>query len=129
MLKPTIETPSLDARRDDDAAVERAIRCAACGHAVTSARERAEIAGRHAHTFMNPSGIVFHVRCFRATPGVVERGPPSREATWFPGTAWTYAHCGGCGRQLGWRYVDVDGAGDRFAALVEDEIVEDGGAA
>lgn len=110
----------------DDAATRaaRAIRCARCGHALTSTEHAIEIAGRHAHVFMNPSGVVFPLRCFAQAPGVDERGVPTREATWFPGTAWTYAHCASCGGQVGWRYVDVDRDGGRFYGLIEDAIVE-----
>jgi hypothetical protein len=110
---------------------ERAIRCARCGHALTSTRHAIDVAGRHAHVFMNPSGVVFPIRCFAEAPGVNERGAPTREATWFPGTAWTYAHCAGCGGQVGWRYVvvdgdaDVDAAGDRFHGLIADAVVDE----
>ncbi len=104
---------------------EPAVRCARCGHGLTTEAEAVAVAGRHAHVFMNPSGIIFHVVCFRDVPGARVEGVPDAETSWFPGTAWIYAHCGSCNAHVGWRYVRIDApaAGDVFFALIEDCIV------
>jgi hypothetical protein len=103
-----------------DARGPQAIVCARCRHALTHKGERLERAGRHAHTFMNPSGVVFHVRLFKTVDGAEVFGAPESETTWFPGTVWRYARCASCRFQVGWSYTgDDDG---RFFALIEDAI-------
>lgn len=103
--------------------VERAVRCSRCGHALTSANERIEVFGRHAHTFMNPSGVIFDVRCYRDVPGATCQGVPDSDTSWFPATAWIYAHCanGACRGQVGWRYVHLED-GAVFFGLIADAI-------
>ena len=109
------------AHKDVTLAPERAVRCARCGYGLTTERERIEVAGRHAHTFMNPSGVVFHIVCFRAVDGARTEGVPDVETSWFPGTAWIYAHCARCAGHVGWSYVHLAG-GARFFALITDCI-------
>ena len=104
------------------AEVERAVRCARCGHALTSAKAQLELFGRHAHTFMNPSGVIFDVRLYAEAPGAFETGAPDADTSWFPRTAWTYAHCTACAGHVGWRYVDL-GDGRTFFGLIADSIV------
>lgn len=104
--------------------LERAVRCGRCGHALASEKARIEIAGRHAHTFMNPGGVIFDVRCFADVPGAVIEGVPESVTSWFPGTAWTYAHCALCKGHVGWRYVRIVDAPATFFALIVDRLAE-----
>lgn len=99
------------------------IACAVCLHAVTTAAERAERAGRHAHTFANPHGFVFHVACFTSAPGCRTAGDPSAAFSWFPGYAWQVAECRGCGEHLGWLFRSEAG---RFHALITSRLAEAG---
>ena len=99
--------------------VERAVRCARCNHALTSEKERFG----PGLTFMNPSGVIFHVLCFRAVDGAHTAGTPDAETSWFPRTAWVYAMCAQCAGHVGWRYVNLDD-GTVFFALIEDCIVD-----
>ena len=115
---PLDATKSQDERSAD---VERAVRCARCGHALTSFRERIEVAGRHGQVFMNPSGVIFHVVMYRTVDGARVSGVPDAETSWFPGTAWVYAHCADCNGHVGWSYVNLDD-GARFFGLIEDTI-------
>jgi hypothetical protein len=103
-----------DAVVEDHPAVDRAVRCAACRHELTDQRLARAVAGSHEHTFRNPAGYSFHVRCFSDAPGCGTAGDPTDAATWFPGFAWSFATCAGCGRHVGWWYV---GAGS-FIALI-----------
>lgn len=108
-----------DLRTDEGA---RAIRCAACGRAITTSADRISISGAHEHTRFNPGGFVYRFGCFGAAPGCAVVGEPMAEATWFTGSLWRYALCGGCGVHLGWRF---EGGGD-FFGLVLERLVEDG---
>lgn len=109
--------PASEAASDEQlsAEVERAIRCAACGEAVTSERARVEVHGAHEHRRVNPSGADFHVGCFSEAPGCVPSGPATRFWTWFPGYAWRLASCRACGAHLGWAF---DGDGGAFWGLI-----------
>jgi hypothetical protein len=117
----TTSTTRPERERDE----ELPVRCARCGHALTTRKERIEVNGRHGHTFMNPSGVVFDIVCYRAVDGARTEGVPEKETSWFPGTAWVYAHCRGCGSQVGWGYVWIDAVhddGQRFFGLIVDCI-------
>jgi len=92
------------------AAPERAILCATCGHTITRERERIRILDAHEHRFMNPAGILFHIGCFAHAEGCVSIGAPSADYPWFPGFAWRIALCGGCSDHLGWRFQSPDRA-------------------
>jgi hypothetical protein len=107
-----------EVRRDE----EKAIRCAQCGHAVTSPRERIEVQGMHRHTFFNPYGIIFEIGCFRAAPGCGYAGPATEEFSWFPGYSWKVAVCNACLAHLGWQYSAPDR--ESFHGLVLDNLIE-----
>lgn len=92
-----------------------AIVCAACAHRVTDERHRIAVRGAHDHEFLNPAGYYFHIGCFREAPGCTAREEPTADFSWFPGFAWNYALCGGCGRHLGWCF---HGEGEVFWGLV-----------
>ena len=101
--------------------VERAVRCRACGLVLTSSRARWSHEDRHVHDFVNPDGQAFTIRLFAEVPGAITQGVPQEKTSWFPGTAWVYALCSGCRRQVGWRY---GGVAD-FWGLIADRIVDD----
>ena len=104
------------------------IRCARCSALVTRAALAVERDGAHEHTFRNPAGYSWTVRCFRDAAGCTADGPLTAEATWFAGYQWRYALCASCGRHLGWWFV---GSGPSFVALIVPRISQgarDGGA-
>lgn len=96
---------------DLENATDDGIHCAACGYLVTRTRWRLEMDG-HEHVFFNPAGKVFRVLCFREATGIVDRGVPTDEFSWFRGYLWNYALCRGCGDHMGWRF-----AGDAEPAV------------
>lgn len=98
--------------------------CAACGHPITSPRERIRAGGAHQHTFTNPAGFVFRIGCFGRAPGCVQAGAPTLEHTWFAGQAWRCALCGGCRTHLGWAFQDGSSG---FFGLILDRLLETGG--
>lgn len=127
MLEPreTPDAPALGDESADDAgtASERAVRCAACGHALTTRKEEFCVNGAHAHTFKNPASLDYRVGCFRRAPGCRVVGEASSVWTWFPGYAWRIGLCGRCGAHVGWTFAKDD-ASASFAALVLDRISE-----
>jgi hypothetical protein len=114
----TPQTAPLDRALGPSADEERALVCRFCGHAITSSRERIEVAGSHTHTRLNPANVVFHFGCFRHAPGAAVSGAPSAEHTWFEGLRWRYAHCGRCAAHLGWEFSGAEA----FYGLVLDRL-------
>jgi len=89
---------------------------------VTSAAARTQVSGSHAHTFANPVGVIYQIGCFSAAPGAFGVGRPEGDYSWFPGTRWTLACCGGCAVHLGWAY--DRGASVLFFGLILDRLAE-----
>ncbi len=82
------------------------LRCRACGTEVADRNDaRSPDDGPVRRTFFNPAGVVFDVLLLGAARNLVALGDPSDEFTWFPGRPWQIVLCGGCGRQLGWRWL------------------------
>jgi hypothetical protein len=108
---------------EDDAGVklDRAIVCRGCGHAITHRKERVEIDGKHHHTFVNPSALVFDIGCFRYAPGCAGYGAESSYWSWFPGYAWRMASCAKCTEHLGWSF---KGRERTFFGLILDKLVD-----
>jgi hypothetical protein len=102
-------TPELDDR----------VRCAQCRAEVTRGALAVERGGAHAHTFRNPAGYSWSIRCFRDAGGCTAAGSLTAEASWFAGYQWNYAHCATCGRHLGWWFV---GTGASFVGLIATRI-------
>jgi hypothetical protein len=94
--------------------------CRACARPVTKDRDRIAVDGRHRHNLFNPAGILFEVGCFAAAPGCRFSGEFTEEFTWFPGHAWRYALCGGCGEHLGWEFRSQDSG---FAGLILGKVI------
>lgn len=110
------------AGEDDETAREKRLLCRKCGHAITS-RGRAIVAdGSHIHLFTNPAGLAFRIGCFSDAPGCLVAGEPTTEFTWFPGHAWSFALCAGCGAHLGWYY---DSGSGGFFGLILANLAED----
>jgi hypothetical protein len=96
--------------------------CAACGATVTDSRSAIGVDGAHEHTFVNPAGIIYRVRCFATAPGCRESGEPTQQWSWFPAYAWRYGFCASCDAHLGWAYRSA--RGDGFYGLVADRLAE-----
>jgi len=82
--------------------VDSALICVKCGYQIAAESDRIEVSGAHAHTRLNPAGVLFHFGCFAEARGCVVDGAPTLAHTWFTGCAWQYAHCGNCRAHLGW---------------------------
>jgi hypothetical protein len=105
---------------DDATAVERAIRCAQCGHALARERDRIEADGAHTHTFVNPSGEEYRIGCYRDASGCVGFGETESFWSWFPGRAWRVSLCGACAAHVGWSFHAGESV---FWGLILDRVV------
>jgi hypothetical protein len=116
---PTGTPPAPEAREDTESrAPESPLCCARCGHVITHEKHRTTVNGRHIHTRVNPSGFVYHFGCFARAEGCLVLGPPTPEASWFPGFVWELALCAACKTHLGWAF---HGESD-FLGLVLDRL-------
>lgn len=120
--------PDRQRGEETDARDRRALRCAACGQAVSSMDAAFTAPGADAPTsmFANPHGHVFEVLTVRRAWAIGAIGEPTTEFTWFPGYAWRVAFCTGCATHLGWAF-DARSAGlepRAFWGLVRDAITE-----
>nr|QEO74230.1 hypothetical protein [uncultured bacterium] len=122
---PVVRTPVTDPEAGDLVQRERddRVRCGQCRSVVTRGALAVERSGAHEHTFRNPAGYSWTVRCFRDASGCTSAGAFTSEASWFAGHDWCYAPCATCGRHLGWWFV---GSGPSFVALVVARIVQGG---
>ncbi len=93
--------------------------CIRCMRGVAREKDRIQREGKNEFVFRNPEGQRFHILLFSDCPGGREAGLPTSLHTWFPGFAWCYCLCRGCGLQLGWWY---EGQG-RFVGLIRARIV------
>ena len=112
---PALRAPSPEGRGDPRDG-ERWYRCAACSANITRHADAIEVAGRHVHARLNPWGALFAFGCFSAARCEVT-GTPTTDATWFPPSAWQYAHCR-CGVHLGWYF------SGGFYGLVMERLVD-----
>lgn len=94
--------------------------CAACGAPVTHPDAAIEVNGSHVHTFLNPAGEVYRIRCFGSAPGALPVGEESDYWTWFAGRRWQACICRACFEHLGWRFT---GAGPPCFGLIHERIV------
>jgi hypothetical protein len=96
--------------------------CGTCSHVVARKADTLTVNGSHAHDFVNPYGIRFHVGCFAEALGCTISGKPTAADTWFPGFHWRLASCAECRMHLGW-YFDRDA--EYFYGLILDRIQHD----
>ncbi len=114
--------PSVEKSLDVEAAAEPddSIRCARCRAVVTVGSLAVVRAGAHEHTFRNPAGYSWTIRCFRDAQGCTSQGAFTSEASWFSGYEWCFAPCVTCGHQLGWWFT---GRGPSFVGLIGSRLL------
>jgi len=100
---------------------ENLILCRACKQKITSPDAKAEMDGRHVHTFRNPSNMEFTIGCFSIAVGCLNIGIPTTESTWFEGFGWRLALCVNCYTHMGWEFSRDK---TRFHGLILDKLVE-----
>lgn len=93
--------------------------CVRCLRGVAREADRLIHLGQTELEFRNPDGQRFRILLFRDCPGGRSAGVPTELHTWFPGHAWCYCLCRGCGLQLGWWYEGPS----RFVGLIRSRIL------
>lgn len=95
-------------RDEEEAQGAKGLICRQCGLFITSEDLSIEVNDTHHHTFFNPAGIIYEIRCFSGAKGCSLHGPPSTEFTWFAGYTWRIALCMSCATHLGWFFSSGD---------------------
>jgi hypothetical protein len=124
LLQQPPSSPATGGPQADDQAQEGAgarLACHRCLSTVTDGSQRITVGGAHAHHFVNPHGIEFHVGCFADAGGCVAASGASTYWSWFPGFAWQVELCAGCGEHLGWLFRSADAV---FHGLILDRLIE-----
>lgn len=93
--------------------------CAVCRNRIASAKQIIEKKGSHTHYYANPFGLVFGIACFAAAPGVLSKGTPTLENTWFVGYSWCYSFCCLCYTHLGWQYLSQFDSGSFYGLIID----------
>jgi len=95
--------------------------CSWCLTRVANDRHRFAFEGKDEFSFSNPESIRFEIITFSKTLGCRQAGLPTLDHTWFPGHAWSFCNCDGCGQHLGWFYTGQH----EFAGLIKARIVRE----
>lgn len=95
--------------------------CRACGIGLAASADATTVGGHHHHSFINPEGYIYRVRCFTKVRNVVTVGIPSSDFTWFAGHTWLVLACATCACHVGWQF---DSESSKFFALIADRIAE-----
>jgi hypothetical protein len=103
-----------------DSTEEGAVFCTLCRNKITDIKETAIINSSHRHTFVNPDGIKYSIRCFKNAPGALPVTEPVKIYTWFPGYSWRVTQCSLCRTHNGWKY---SSGNDEFYGLIEEMII------
>ncbi len=117
--RPTV--PRGEPVDEPDAGSAGGILCRACRFPVTADQYIVAVNDRHQHTFFNPAGIVFEIRCFARAAGIAVHGERTDEFSWFAGYRWQYGHCTSCMTHLGWYFSSV---GHSFYGLIVSGLLD-----
>ena len=82
--------------------------CKFCGRSIASLKDAIEVDGFHHHTFFNPAGVVYEIRCFKYADGCAYLEEYSTEFSWFAGYSWSITFCRGCSAHMGWYFSSAD---------------------
>ncbi|MGM0418373.1 MAG: cereblon family protein [Thermodesulfobacteriota bacterium] len=111
-IKP--ETGLTDTEPDNNA-----VRCRNCLKEITYENMKIEKNGSHIHSFANPYGYIFTIRCFSSAPGAIAAGDSSSEFSWFADYSWKICGCSKCMSHIGWEFSSGDSS---FFGLISDKI-------
>jgi len=107
---------------EKEADSEKFILCRQCLQIITSKNERIEVEGSHYHTFANPHGIIYDIKCFRSAIGCGYVGDVSNEFAWFKGFGWRIAVCRVCLTHIGWLFSSK--SSESFYGLILNRIID-----
>jgi hypothetical protein len=97
--------------------------CVVCKNKITKKKDKIEVDAKHSHTFLNPHGVYYNIRCFKNAPGCIPFGELTEEYTWFPSFAWQIVVCGKCKIHNGWKY---DSGKSTFYGLIDNRLSSTG---
>lgn len=100
---------------------KKKILCKECKSKITDSSFFISINNSHEHSFFNPHGYVFQIKCFSLAQGCIVTGEPSSEFTWFAGYKWQIAICALCFAHLGWKF---QSGSSTFYGLIKNNIIE-----
>ena len=125
LLKSTPSGPDSNLEAEDKTSLDnpenKKVLCRTCGAKITDNSFAAIVNNSHEHSFFNPHGYVFQIRCYSAATGCTSGGKPSSEFTWFAGYTWQLAICRACSAHLGWRFQSDSVS---FYGLIRDKLTE-----
>ena len=107
-------------RQQDKLHLRPVILCKTCKSHITDSNQAIAVSTTHTHTFPNPFGLVFTIRCFASAPGCVTHGEASPDFSWFSGYDWQIVLCRGCSEHLGWKFC----GNDVFFGLIAAKLFE-----
>ena len=93
--------------------------CSICKNRIAKISDMIEVNSKHKHTFMNPHGLFFNIRCFKEAIGCVALTSPTEEFTWFPGYSWQVTVCNKCQTHNGWKF---NSGNNSFFGLIENKL-------
>jgi filamentous hemagglutinin family protein len=111
-----------DAQNEKKTFKEAFILCRACKHKITTHQEIISVNGSQQHTFANPNGIIFDIKCYKTAPGCLITGPFTQEFSWFKGYLWRISICASCLTHLGWLFFSSNN--DHFYGLIQDRLID-----
>lgn len=84
--------------------------CRYCSHFIGSKSEMFAMSKEGPQgTYCNPAGVIFEILTLHQAQGLRLSGNRAFiDCSWFPGYAWTIAHCKVCETHMGWRFIAVD---------------------
>ncbi|MDY0362945.1 MAG: cereblon family protein [Desulforegulaceae bacterium] len=94
--------------------------CKNCFNEITSENFAVTKNNSHIHSFANPYGYIFTIRCFSFAKGVISSGKDSSEFSWFNNYSWKICLCNRCMTHLGWEFANSK---DFFYGLIDDKMV------
>ncbi|MDY0131956.1 MAG: cereblon family protein [Desulforegulaceae bacterium] len=98
----------------------RALLCKNCLNEITSENFAIEKNNSHTHSFANPYGYIFTIRCFSLAPGLISTGDYSPEFSWFKDYSWRICACIRCMTHFGWEFSNSSSS---FFGLIDDKLI------
>jgi len=98
----------------------KALLCKNCFNEITNENFGVSKNNSHIHSFANPYGYIFTIRCFSLAQGVLSTGKDSSEFSWFNNYSWKICLCSRCMTHLGWEFANSK---DYFYGLINDKLI------
>lgn len=94
--------------------------CKNCFNEITNDNFAVSKNNSHTHSFANPYGYIFTIRCFSLAQGVLSTGKEFSEFSWFNSYSWKICLCSRCMTHIGWEFANSQ---DYFYGLIDDKLI------